>query len=168
MAVVTSTGVVGLVKEVSTNFCTVMSLLHSKIIISSKIKKNGFFGPLSWEGKSFSYATLDDIPAHVKLTKGDTIVTSAYSLAFPENIMVLPQKVWMDFRGMARVSESEARRTRGNPVGTISRPVPGRLAPVKQADAQGDSRSGIAKKGDIGLKTRPGSFAASIPIHRFW
>lgn len=88
MAVITSTGVVGVVKDVSENFCTVMSLLHSKSTISSKIKKNGFFGPLTWNGESFSYATLNDIPSHVQLVKGDTIVTSAYSLAFPENIMV--------------------------------------------------------------------------------
>lgn len=88
MAVITSTGVVGVVKDVSSNFCTVMSLLHSKTVISSKIKKNGFFGPLSWDGANFRYATLNDIPTHVALTKGDTIVTSAYSLTFPENIMV--------------------------------------------------------------------------------
>lgn len=88
MAVITSTGVVGVVNDVSENFCTVMSLLHSKSIISSKIKKNGFFGPLIWEGENFSYATLKDIPSHVQLIKGDTIVTSAYSLAFPENILV--------------------------------------------------------------------------------
>lgn len=88
MAVITSTGVVGVVKEVSANFCTVMSLLHSKSTISSKIKKNGFFGPLTWDGESFSYATLNDIPSHVQLLKGDTIVTSAYSLAFPENILI--------------------------------------------------------------------------------
>jgi rod shape-determining protein MreC len=88
MAVITSTGVVGVVKDVSENFCTVMSLLHSKSTISSKIKKNGFFGPLTWNGENFSYATLNDIPSHVQLLKGDTIVTSAYSLAFPENIMI--------------------------------------------------------------------------------
>lgn len=88
MAVITSTGVVGVVKDVSENFCTVMSLLHSKSTISSKVKKNGFFGPLIWEGENFSYATLKDIPSHVQLVKGDTIVTSAYSLAFPENILV--------------------------------------------------------------------------------
>jgi rod shape-determining protein MreC len=88
MAVITSTGVVGIVKDVSPNFCTVMSLLHSKTVISSKIKRNGFFGPLSWDGESANYATLNDIPTHVHLAKGDTIVTSAYSLSFPENIMV--------------------------------------------------------------------------------
>jgi len=88
MAVITSTGVVGIVKDVSPNFCTVMSLLHSKTVISSKIKANGFFGPLTWDGENSNYATLNDIPTHVHLSRGDTVVTSAYSLSFPENIMV--------------------------------------------------------------------------------
>lgn len=88
MAVITSTGVVGQVKDVSENFCTVMSLLHSKTTINSKIKKDGSYGPLIWDGADFQYATLNDIPTHVRLAKGDTIVTSAYSRTFPENILV--------------------------------------------------------------------------------
>jgi rod shape-determining protein MreC len=88
MAVITSTGVVGQVKDVSDNFCTVMSLLNSKTTISSKIKKDGSYGPLTWNGEDYRYATLHDIPTHVRLVKGDTIVTSAYSRTFPENIMV--------------------------------------------------------------------------------
>lgn len=88
MAVITSTGVVGQVKDVSENYCTVMSLLNSKTTISSKIKKDGSYGPLTWDGEDFRYATLHDIPTHVKLVRGDSVVTSAYSLTFPENIMV--------------------------------------------------------------------------------
>lgn len=88
MAVITSTGVVGQVKDVSENYCTVMSLLNSKTTISSKIKKDGSYGPLTWDGEDFRYATLHDIPTHVKLVRGDSVVTSSYSLTFPENIMV--------------------------------------------------------------------------------
>lgn len=88
MAVITSTGVVGQVKDVSENFCTVMSLLHSKTTISAKVKKDGSYGPLTWDGSDFNHATLNDIPTHVRLIKGDTIVTSAYSVTFPEGIRV--------------------------------------------------------------------------------
>lgn len=88
MAVITSTGVVGQVKDVSENFCTVMSLLHSKTTINAKIKKDGSYGPLTWDGTDFQYATLNDIPTHVRLIKGDVIVTSAYSRTFPENILI--------------------------------------------------------------------------------
>ncbi len=89
MSVITSSGVVGQVKDVSANFCTVMSLLNSKTTISSKIKKDGSYGPLMWDvSDDYSIATLHDIPTHVRLITGDTIVTSAYSTTFPENIMI--------------------------------------------------------------------------------
>lgn len=88
MGVTSSSGVVGIVENVSENFCTVKSLLHSNTIINSKLKKDGSFGPLNWDGESFEYATLNDIPTHVRLFKGDTVVTSQYTLMFPENIMI--------------------------------------------------------------------------------
>ena len=37
---------------------------------------------------NFGTATLHDIPTHVRLITGDTIVTSAYSTTFPEDIMI--------------------------------------------------------------------------------
>lgn len=88
MAVISSKGVVGIVANVSENFSSVMSLLHKDTRISAKIKKDGSFGPLFWEGEDYRYATLTDIPTHVPLLKGDTIVTSAYSLTFPEGILI--------------------------------------------------------------------------------
>lgn len=88
MGVISSSGVVGIIENVSENFCTVKSLLHSNTIINSKLKKDGSFGPLNWDGVSFEYATLNDIPTHVRLLKGDTVVTSQYTLMFPENIMI--------------------------------------------------------------------------------
>lgn len=88
MGVITSSGIVGQVKDVSENFCTVMSLLHSNFIVNSKLKKDGTFGPLSWDGENFEYATFSDIPTHVKLVKGDTVVTSQYTKIFPENILI--------------------------------------------------------------------------------
>ncbi|HEX8516485.1 MAG TPA: rod shape-determining protein MreC [Bacteroidia bacterium] len=88
MAVITNAGIVGQVKDVSENFCTVKSMLHSQSIVSAKIKKDGSYGPLTWDGENFEYVTLRDIPTHVRLVKGDTIVTSPYSITFPENIRI--------------------------------------------------------------------------------
>lgn len=88
MGVTSASGVVGIVENVSENFCTVKSLLHSNTIINSKLKKDGSFGPLSWDGESYDFATLNDIPTHVRLLKGDTVVTSQYTKMFPENILI--------------------------------------------------------------------------------
>lgn len=88
MAVISSNGIVGIINDVSDNYCSVMSVLHRDLRVSSKIKKDGSFGPLNWNGDSYREALLTDIPTHVKLKPGDTVVTSAYSTVFPEDIMV--------------------------------------------------------------------------------
>ncbi|MBN1791674.1 MAG: rod shape-determining protein MreC [Bacteroidales bacterium] len=88
MAVISSDGIVGIVKTVTPNYAAVLSLLNRDFIISAKIKKNGYFGPLSWNGNSTEYATLVDIPHHVQVNEGDTIVTSGFGGVFPEGFMI--------------------------------------------------------------------------------
>lgn len=88
MAVISPEGIVGKVKYVSENFCTVMSVLHIESKVSCVIKRDGSFGPLSWDGSDYRYATLSDIPTHVQLKMGDTIMTSAYSTIFPQGVLV--------------------------------------------------------------------------------
>jgi len=88
MAVITSNGIVGTVVSVSENFCWVMSVLNKHTKISGRIKKNNQMGTLIWEGNDFTIGTLSDIPAHVKIAKGDTIVTSGFSHIFPPGILI--------------------------------------------------------------------------------
>jgi rod shape-determining protein MreC len=88
MAVISSNGVVGIVKDVSEHYSTVISLLHSSTKISSKILKNDYFGSTMWDGSSPEQAKLLDIPSHAPLSVGDSIVTSTYSGIFPRNIMI--------------------------------------------------------------------------------
>ena len=88
MAVMGSNGVVGIVKDVSEHFSTVISILHSSTKISSKIKKNNYFGSSVWDGENPQIAKLLDIPSHAQVKVGDTIVTSTYSGIFPRDILV--------------------------------------------------------------------------------
>ena len=89
MAVICGQGVVGIVKEVSTNFSSVMSVLHSKVTVPSSIKKYGETGLLIWgETNDYRFGEMKNIPSHLKLLKGDTILTSSYSSIFPAGIMV--------------------------------------------------------------------------------
>ncbi|MEW6468527.1 MAG: rod shape-determining protein MreC [Bacteroidota bacterium] len=88
MAVISGQGVVGIVKEVSSNFSSVMSVLHSKVTVPSSVKKYGETGLLTWETGDYRFGTMRNIPSHLKLLKGDTIVTSSYSSIFPAGIMV--------------------------------------------------------------------------------
>lgn len=88
MGVITSSGVVGIVKQVSPHYCTVMSLLHKDTRISAMIKSNGFFGSMVWDGEDPMVATLNEIDKTVPVKKGDTIITTAYSSIFPAGILL--------------------------------------------------------------------------------
>ena len=88
MGVIAPDGVVGIVKDVSDNFCSVLSLLNKNTTISSKLKKSGYLGSVTWEGGNSTVAELSDIPKHARVNTGDTVITSGASTIFPENIMV--------------------------------------------------------------------------------
>lgn len=86
MGVITDNGVVGIVASVSSNFSTVISLLNTNLKISAKHKRTGVFGSLYWDGLNYRNVVLTEIPQHVNLTEGDTIMTSGYSAIFPTDI----------------------------------------------------------------------------------
>lgn len=89
MAIINSEGIVGVVKDVSKNFSSALSILHKDVRVNCKLKKDGSYGPLSWEkDDDFETATLTDIPLHARFKEGDTLVTSALSSIFPEGIPV--------------------------------------------------------------------------------
>lgn len=88
MGVIANGQVVGLVTNVSDNFSTVISLLNSRWKISAKIKRNNYFGSLSWNGKDYRRVQLNEIPYHVPVQIGDTVVTTGYSSSFPEGLMI--------------------------------------------------------------------------------
>ena len=88
MSVVSENGIMGVSTNGLENFATVISLLNTDLKISAKLKKNDYFGSLSWDGKSISKVKLTEIPYHVDVRKGDTIITSGYSTIFPEGDII--------------------------------------------------------------------------------
>ncbi|HYF31960.1 MAG TPA: rod shape-determining protein MreC [Chitinophagaceae bacterium] len=87
MGVISSSGVVGAVVNVSDNYATVMSLLHRQSRMRASLKKSGETGTVQWDGNSPLYLTLIDIPTSAAITKGDSVVTS-YSDRYPRGIVV--------------------------------------------------------------------------------
>jgi rod shape-determining protein MreC len=85
--VITNNGVVGVVKDVSENYCSVISLLHNKSKVSVRVAKSNFVS-MTWKGYNASYAQIEDIAKHVPLKKGDTIYTSSETWFYPPNLMV--------------------------------------------------------------------------------
>lgn len=88
MAVICNEGIVGVVKEVTDNYASVISVLNREFFPNAKIKKNGYYGPIEWPGFRYDKVYLKEIPLHVNVGIGDTIITSQYSDIFPEGIMV--------------------------------------------------------------------------------
>ena len=89
MAIINSEGIVGVINNVSKNFSSALSILHKDVKVNCMLKKDGSYGPLSWEkDDDYTTATITDIPIHAKIKNGDTIVTSALSSIFPEGINV--------------------------------------------------------------------------------
>lgn len=88
MGVISTSGVVGIVRSVSDNYAVVLSLLNKDTRISARLSRSGNFGSVRWNGNSPLYGTLTDIPRNVQIYKGDSVVTSGYSTIFPPNILI--------------------------------------------------------------------------------
>jgi len=88
MSVISPQGVVGIVVEVSDNYCRAMSLLHRNMRISSMLKKNNSMGDVEWDGTDPHFVTMRKVSKSANVAVGDTVVTSSYSSNFPSNIMI--------------------------------------------------------------------------------
>jgi rod shape-determining protein MreC len=88
MGIIGPNGVVGIVTSVSKHYATGPTILNKRWKVSAKIKNSNYFGSLAWDGLNPQYANLNEIPFHVHMEVGDTIVTSGFSDVFPEGIPI--------------------------------------------------------------------------------
>jgi rod shape-determining protein MreC len=88
MAVAGRDGVVGIVVAASNNFSIAMSVLNLDFRMSARLRKNGYFGSLTWDGHNQGVVLFNEIPYHVDIAPGDTVETSGLSSVFPAGLMV--------------------------------------------------------------------------------
>ncbi len=88
MGVMSDNGVVGIVRHTDAHLSSVMSVLHRQTRISCAVKNKSAIGSLVWEDNHPRYMTLKDVPRHVEVAEGDTILTSGYSSLFPGGLLV--------------------------------------------------------------------------------
>lgn len=88
MGVISTSGMVGIVKAVSDHFSTVISLLHTSMQVSAKILNSAVLGTVQWPGKNPSQAQMLYVPRHVQVESGHTVVTSGYNSAFFEGTVI--------------------------------------------------------------------------------
>jgi len=88
MAVLSPTGVAGVVSDVSENFSTVISLLNPYAQVSARIIPINQVGTVVWMDNDPSVAQIIGIPQHLIVSVGDSVLTSGYSDVYPKDILV--------------------------------------------------------------------------------
>jgi rod shape-determining protein MreC len=88
MAVTSAGSIAGVIVGCSENFSVAMSVLNLDFKVSGRLKSSGYFGSVSWDGRDYRQAILSEIPQHVPVNVGDTVVTTGYSAFFPEGLMI--------------------------------------------------------------------------------
>ncbi len=88
MAVTSPKGVVGVVSDVSPHFASIISILHPDSRISAVVSPINQVGTVVWEGTDPSVAYLENIPQHLEINIGDSVLTSGYSNIFPRGLLI--------------------------------------------------------------------------------
>ncbi len=88
MGVIIGNRIVGQVVSVSPHFSWIMSILNKDSRISGKFKKNNQLVNVEWPGGSYRYGSVKEVPKHVDIKIGDTIISSGNSDIFPEGILI--------------------------------------------------------------------------------
>ena len=88
MGVIIGNKIVGQVVSVSPHFSWIMSMLNKDSRISGKFKKNNQLVNVEWSGGNYRKGQVKEVPKHVRMVKGDTIITSGNSEIFPEGLLI--------------------------------------------------------------------------------
>lgn len=86
--VVTERGVVGIVRNASRHFATIIPIINVSFELSVETKNSHYFGLVRWDGKNPMFARVDDMATHAKVEVGDTVVTRGSSAIFPPGVPV--------------------------------------------------------------------------------
>lgn len=89
MALINSDGILGYILHSSEHYSVGVSVLNvADFNTSGKIKDSEFTGSISWDGASYRYVELTQMPKYANLAVGDTIVTTEYSDRFPADLPI--------------------------------------------------------------------------------
>ncbi len=88
LGVINSIGIIGVTKNVSSNYATVLSILNSNSKINVRLKNSNHYGTMDWNGSDYTITQISDIPRQATFNIGDTIITDGKSAIFPEGIPV--------------------------------------------------------------------------------
>lgn len=88
MAVIANEGIAGYIVGCTEKFSICRSVLNTSFRTSGRLKGSDYTGSLLWDGRSWEFVILTEVPKYAEPTVGDTIVTTDYSDIFPPDIMI--------------------------------------------------------------------------------
>tara|TARA_Y100001970_G_scaffold221588_1_gene272362 strand:+ start:1244 stop:2035 length:792 start_codon:yes stop_codon:yes gene_type:complete len=88
MGVISSDGVVGIIKNVTNNYSSIISLLNTDLKLNALLQNSSTIGSISWDGINPKILKLNDIPLSSSLKVGDTVITGGMSFYFPKGIPI--------------------------------------------------------------------------------
>src|SRR5574344_387943 len=86
--IITDKGVVGIIDAVGRRYSYGLTLMNTNVSVGVRLSGSNVIAPLVWDGIRSNGAVVDDIPPHYKISPGDTVKTSGYSLIFPPDIPI--------------------------------------------------------------------------------
>ena len=88
LGVISNTGIVGIVSNVTEHYAVVISLLNTEQRLTALLSGSQVFGTLRWDGSDYSKVRLTEIPRHIPVAIGDTVISSDFSVLFPPRIPI--------------------------------------------------------------------------------
>ena len=88
MGVISSKGIVGIIKSVTENYASIISILNTDLKVNAILKNSSTIGSITWDGLNSKILKLNDIPLSSSIKIGDTIVTGGMSFYFPKGIPI--------------------------------------------------------------------------------
>ncbi len=88
MGVISDNGIVGTVANVSRNYASVISVLNPYTVVSAMFKDNSHLANVRWDNEDYRFGVVEDIPSHLVINQGDTLLTSGFAGSYPPNVMI--------------------------------------------------------------------------------
>lgn len=88
MAVISNGGIAGYIEACSEKFSICRSALNVNFRTSGKLKGSDYTGSILWDGVSWEFVTLTEVPKYAEPAIGDTVITTDFSDIFPPDIMI--------------------------------------------------------------------------------
>ncbi|PVX50714.1 rod shape-determining protein MreC [Balneicella halophila] len=88
MAVVSSTGLVGVVYAVTEDYASVMPMINTSFSCLVSVDGNTLSANTSWDGTDFRYIDVKGVPLHLTIQQNDSVFTNNNSTIYPSGELI--------------------------------------------------------------------------------